>query len=175
MNEMTKAHLKRLLACLLGGVVLAIMIGPQEGTLTDFGISFHDAVLKPRIALFLAIGVLIYLMITFWPLVRPHIRRPGVVPAVSGLVIVLVSQAVMNWYDPLLNLNSTSAKFNKLSDVVDKTSGSTRRRSGSSHSGARGPWSRSPCSAPQRASSSGSGRPATSPRPPVSRARRWPG
>ena len=123
MNEMTKAHLKRLLACLLGGVVLAIMIGPQEGTLTDFGISFHDAVLKPRIALFLAIGVLIYLMITFWPLVRPHIRRPGVVPAVSGLVIVLVSQAVMNWYDPLLNLNSTSAKFNKLSDVVDKTSG----------------------------------------------------
>ncbi|MDT4942220.1 MAG: branched-chain amino acid transport system permease protein [Pseudonocardiales bacterium] len=122
MNEVTKQHVKRLVLCLLGSVLLAIMIGPQEGTLTDFGISFHDAVLKPRIGFFLAIGVLIYLAITFWPRVRPYIRRPGVVPLASGVVLVFVSQAVMNWYDPLLVLR-TSAKFSTLRDVVDKTSG----------------------------------------------------
>ena len=93
MNNSTKAHLRRLLACLLGGVILAIMIGKQEGTATDFGISFQKAVLHPRIFAFLAVGVVVYLAVTFWPLVRPYIRRPGVVPAVSGLVIVIVSSS----------------------------------------------------------------------------------
>jgi ABC-type branched-subunit amino acid transport system permease subunit len=117
----TKVLVRRLLACLLGGVVLAIMIGPQEGTLTDFGISFRQAVLRPRIFLFLAIGVLAFLAITFWPLVRPYIRRPGVVPMATGLVTVVVAQTVMNWYDPLLNIRS-SAKYNQLSKVVEQTS-----------------------------------------------------
>jgi ABC-type branched-subunit amino acid transport system permease subunit len=120
MNPTWKPHLKRLAACLVLGVVLAIMIGPQEGTLTDFGISFRHAVLKPRIFLFLAIGVLIFLAMTFWPLVRPYIRRPGVVPAASGLLIVLVSQTVMNWYDPLISLRG-SGKYNKLTSIVDQT------------------------------------------------------
>jgi len=117
MNNSLKAHLTRLLACLLGGVVLAIMIGKQEGTATDFGISFHKAVLNLRILAFLAIGVVIYLAITFWPLVRPYIRRPAVVPAVAGVLVVIISQTVMNWYDP------ASAKFSKLGDLVDQTSG----------------------------------------------------
>jgi ABC-type branched-subunit amino acid transport system permease subunit len=120
MNPTWKPHLKRLAACLLGGVVLAIMIGPQEGTLTDFGISFRHAVLRPRIFVFLAIGVLIFLAMTFWPLVRPYIRRPGVVPVVSGLVIVLVAQTVMNWYDPLISLRG-NGKYNKLTKIVDQT------------------------------------------------------
>jgi ABC-type branched-subunit amino acid transport system permease subunit len=117
MTKTTKAHLKRLLACLFGGVVLAIMIGPQEGTLTDFGISFHKAVLAPRIVVFLIIGVLIFLAMTFWPLVRPYLRRPGVAPLGIGLVVVLVSQTVMHWYDP------RASKFVKLRSVVDNTSG----------------------------------------------------
>ena len=117
MNNSTKTHVQRFVACLFGGVVLAIMIGQQEGTNTDFGVSFHKAVLGPRILGFLAIGVVIFLAITFWPLVRPYIRRPGVVPAVAGVLVVIVSQSVMNWYDP------ANAKFGKLSDLVDSTSG----------------------------------------------------
>jgi branched-subunit amino acid transport system permease len=116
----TKILVRRLLACLLGGVVLAIMIGPQEGTLTDFGISFRQGVLRPRIFLFLGIGVIVFLAITFWPLVRPYIRRPGVVPVATGLMTVIVAQTVMNWYDPLLNIRS-SAKYNQLSKVVEQT------------------------------------------------------
>ena len=117
MNNSMKEHVQRLLACLLGSVVLAIMIGKQEGTATDFGISFHKAVLNPRIVVFLLIGVVIYLAITFWPLVRPYIRRPGVVPAVAGVLVVIISHSVMNWYDP------ANAKFGKLGDLVDATSG----------------------------------------------------
>ncbi len=45
MNTPSRAALRRLAACLGGGVVLAMMVGNQEGTLTDFGISFHKAVL----------------------------------------------------------------------------------------------------------------------------------
>ena len=46
----------------------------------DFGIAFREAVLRPRVFVFLAIGVVIFLLITFWPLVRPYIRRPGMSP-----------------------------------------------------------------------------------------------
>jgi ABC-type branched-subunit amino acid transport system permease subunit len=120
-NPTTKAHLSRLAYCLLGGIVLAIMIGKQEGTLTDFGVSFRHAVLRPRIFIFLAIGLLIYLAITFWPLVRPHIRRPGVLPLVVGFLTVLVAQFVMNWYDPLASLKN-NGKFGEVRSVVDQTS-----------------------------------------------------
>jgi ABC-type branched-subunit amino acid transport system permease subunit len=122
MNASTKVAVKRLVACLLGGVVLAIMIGPQEGTLTDFGVSFRESVLRWRVFIFLAIGVLIFLGITFWPLVRPYVRRPGVFPAGIGLLVVVVAQTVMNWYDPLANTEG-SGKFNKVRSEVSQTFG----------------------------------------------------
>src|SRR5689334_2246626 len=100
MNPDRKALLARLGACLLGGIVLAIMIGPQEGTLTDFGISFREAVLRWRVLIFLGIGVAIFLAMTFWPYVRPYLRRPGVVPLAVGFIVVVIAQGVMNWYDP---------------------------------------------------------------------------
>ena len=46
MSETQKVLLKRLVACLFGGVVLAMMVGTQEGSQDDFGISFHEAVLR---------------------------------------------------------------------------------------------------------------------------------
>jgi hypothetical protein len=46
---------QRLVACLFGGVVLALMVGNQEGSQTDFGISFRKAVSFPRIIVFLLI------------------------------------------------------------------------------------------------------------------------
>ena len=39
----------RLVACLFGGFVLALMVGQQHGTLTDFGVSFRQAVALHRI------------------------------------------------------------------------------------------------------------------------------
>ena len=76
--------------------------------------------LAPRVFAFLAFGVLIYLAITFWPLVRPYLRRPGVLPLAAGAVIVTVAQGVMNWYDPIAD-NSHSSKFGSVRTIVDKT------------------------------------------------------
>ena len=110
---------KRLLACLFGGVVLALMVGNQEGTFNDFGIAFKEALWRPRVFIFLAIGVVIFLMITFWPLVRPYIRRPGVASAGTGVLVIIAAQTIMNWYDPLASVSS--GKFGDLRSAVDKT------------------------------------------------------
>jgi ABC-type branched-subunit amino acid transport system permease subunit len=118
MNANGGVIVRRLLGCLFGGVVLAMMVGSQEGTLTDFGVSFREAVLRPRIVVFLLIGLVIFVLITFWPLVVPYLTRPGVVPLSLGLVTVLAGQTVMNWYDPLAN-TAGSAKFNTVRKVVD--------------------------------------------------------
>ena len=67
------AAIKRLIACLAGSFVLALMWGPQEGTQEDYGYAFRQAIFSPRILVFLGIGVLVFLAITFWPLVRPYL------------------------------------------------------------------------------------------------------
>jgi len=82
-----------------------MMVGRQEGTLTDFGISFRQAVLSPRIVVFLLIGLVIFAMVTFWPRVVPYLTRPGISPLGVGLLVVLGGQTVMNWYDPLASSN----------------------------------------------------------------------
>jgi ABC-type branched-subunit amino acid transport system permease subunit len=120
MSETQRILLKRLVACLFGGVVLAMMVGTQEGSQEDFGISFHKAVLNPRIFVFLAIGVVIFALITFWAVVKPYVRRPGVVPLGVGLLIVVIAQTIMNWYDPLAN-SSGNGKFNAVRRAVDET------------------------------------------------------
>jgi ABC-type branched-subunit amino acid transport system permease subunit len=119
-TEKTRATLQRLGACLFGGFVLAIMVGKQEGTLTDFGVSFRHAVAVPRIFVFLAIGLVIFALITFWPRVVPYLTRPGVVPLGAGLLVVVTAQTVMNWYDPLASSRG-SGKFNAVRSVVDNS------------------------------------------------------
>jgi ABC-type branched-subunit amino acid transport system permease subunit len=108
--------LKRLAACLFGGFMLAVMYGNQEGSQNDFGISFREAVLRPRIFLFLAIGVLIFALITFWAVVKPYALRPGVSPLGAAVLVVVVGQTIMNWYDPL------ALKYSGLRSKVDNTS-----------------------------------------------------
>jgi ABC-type branched-subunit amino acid transport system permease subunit len=120
MSETTRILVKRLVACLFGGFVLAIMVGTQEGSQNDFGISFHNAVLKPRIVVFLAIGVVIFALITFWSVVKPYARRPGVAPIGIGALVIIGAQTVMNWFDPIANV-AGSSKFSALRDKVDKT------------------------------------------------------
>lgn len=92
-------HLKRLASCLLLGVMLALMVGKHEGSQSDYGFAFREAVLKPRIAVFLGIGVLVYLLITFWPRVQPYLRRPGVRPLAAGAITVVAANALLRWSD----------------------------------------------------------------------------
>ncbi len=58
----------RLIVCLLGGVVLAMMVGTQEGSNVSYSYGFRQSVLQPRIFIFLGIGVLLFLAITFRPI-----------------------------------------------------------------------------------------------------------
>jgi ABC-type branched-subunit amino acid transport system permease subunit len=106
----------RLLGCLAGGVVLAIMWGPQEGTPQDFGFAFRQAVLSPRIVAFLAIGVLIFLAITFWPRIRPYLTRPGALPLFVGVLVVAAAQALLHWDDQV-----GTAKFSAVAGAVAAT------------------------------------------------------
>ena len=120
MTETQRILLKRLAACLFGGFVLAIMVGRQEGSQDDFGISFHKAVLNPRIFVFLAIGVVLFGLITFWAYVKPYVRRPGMLPLLVGFLVVVAAQTIMNWYDPLIG-SGGDGKFGAVRDAVDKT------------------------------------------------------
>lgn len=111
------ATIKRLLACLAGGVVLAMMVGSQEGSQTDYGYAFRKSVLEPRIVIFLAIGVLLFFAITYWPKIVPFLSRPGFWPLVSGSLAVLAAITLMHWYDPI-----GDGKFRATANIVSQTS-----------------------------------------------------
>jgi len=121
MQFLQQAWVKRLISCLFGGLVLALMVGNQEGTTNgDFGIAFREAVLRPRVFVFLAIGLILFALITSWRLVVPYLRSPGMLPLLIGLICVIIAQTVMNWYDPIANQNP-SARFSTVAGIVDKT------------------------------------------------------
>ncbi|HEU5268711.1 MAG TPA: branched-chain amino acid ABC transporter permease [Jatrophihabitans sp.] len=117
-SEQYRTLVKRLLGCLAAGFVLALMVGNQEGTQEDYGLAFRQAIFAPRIILFLLIGVLLFLVITFWPLVKPYLVRTGVRPLAVGALTVIVAQTVLHWYDPLGN-----GKFNTLAAQAANTNG----------------------------------------------------
>ncbi len=121
-NLLGRASLQRLVACLFGGIVLALMVGSQHGTQNDFHVGITDAIFKPRVVVFLLIGVVIFGLITFWPLVVPYLSRPGTYPLGAGLLVVVTAQTIMNWYDPLIGTQG-SAKFGAVRSAVDGTSG----------------------------------------------------
>src|SRR5947209_4184401 len=130
---------KRLMACLGAGLVLALMVGSQEGTSNgDFGIAFLQATglrsgdtadqsyhFPVRTLIFLVIGVILFAIVTTWQLAVPYLKRPGFFPLSVGFLGVLISQFVMNWYDPLPNIatSSKNARYLALQTVLDKTSG----------------------------------------------------
>jgi len=109
---------RRLLSCLLGSLVLALMWGPQEGSQTDYGFAFRQAILRPRVVVFLALGVLVFLGISFWPRVVPYLTRPGLWPLGAGAITVLAAQTLMHWYDA-----AGDAKFGTVATAVSKTAG----------------------------------------------------
>ena len=108
----------RLLACLAGSVVLAMMVGPHQGSQQDYGLAFREAVLDVRIFGFLLIGVLAFLAITYKDVVTPYVRRPGVRPLVVGVLVLIAAFFLMKWYDPI-----GDGKFGTLADAVLQTSG----------------------------------------------------
>jgi ABC-type branched-subunit amino acid transport system permease subunit len=112
------AMAKRLASCLALGFVLALMIGTQEGTQQDFGYAFRKAVFGPRILLFLGIGVLVFLAMTFWPRLTPYLRRPGIRPLAAGALTVVASLGLLNWSD---SGQLDSPKFSGLSKAAADT------------------------------------------------------
>ena len=106
----------RLLACLAGSVVLAMMVGTQQGSQDDYGLAFREAVLDVRIVWFLLLGVLAFLAITYADVVRPYVRRPGIRPLLIGVLVLVAAFFLMTWYDPL-----TGGKFGVYADAVTST------------------------------------------------------
>ncbi|SOD73449.1 ABC-type branched-subunit amino acid transport system permease subunit [Jatrophihabitans sp. GAS493] len=88
---------QRLVACVAGSLVLALMWGPQEGVQEDYGYAFRQAVLKPRVFVFIALGVGACVLITYWPRIRPYLGRPGVSPTFVGGLTVVASYTLLQW------------------------------------------------------------------------------
>ena len=120
MNLLTSDHAKRLLACLALGVVLACMVGSQEGNQRDFGYAFRAAVFHPRIVVFLLIGVGVFVANLFWSRIVPFIVRPGVRPFVAGVASVVASYDLLNWTD---NGTLSDGKLGTLAPLARDTHG----------------------------------------------------
>lgn len=110
------APVSRLLACLGGSLVLAMMVGKQQGTPSDYGLAFREAILRPRVFIFLALGVLLFLGITYRNVVMPYAARPGVRPLAIGALVLAASFFLMKWYDAVGN-----GKFATLASQVVAT------------------------------------------------------
>ncbi|MDX6255294.1 MAG: branched-chain amino acid transport system permease protein [Frankiales bacterium] len=90
---------KRALGAFAASIVLALMIGPQEGSQDDYGLAFRESVFRPRIFVFLGIGVLGFLLVTYWARVKPYFTYPGAVAISSGVVAVVASYQLLKWDD----------------------------------------------------------------------------
>src|SRR4051794_29428235 len=120
MSLLTSEQAKRLAGCLALGVVLALMVGPQEGHQSDFGYAFRQAVFSPRIVVFLLIGVGIFVANLFWSRIVPYVLRPGVRPFVAGVASVVASYALLNWTD---NTDLPDGKLGTLAPLARQTPG----------------------------------------------------
>jgi ABC-type branched-subunit amino acid transport system permease subunit len=106
---------RRLVACLFGGFVLALMVGKQEGSQNDFGVSFGQATATGRLITFLLIGFAVFLLMTFWPLIAPYARHPGAVTVGTGFGVAFAGMTILRWYDPV-------GKFRAVASAVGKSS-----------------------------------------------------
>ena len=106
----------RAMGCLALAFVLALIVGPQEGTQDDYGYAFRAAIFHPRVFVFLAIGVVAFFALTYWPKVVPYLHRPGVLPLTIGFITVVASLTLLHWYDPL-----GDGKFGTVGNAVADT------------------------------------------------------
>ena len=110
--------LSRALACLAGAVVLAMMVGAQAGSQTDFGLGFREHVLNVRVIPFLAIGAIAWVGITYWPVIAPYVNRPAVRPLALGTLVLVAAFFLMKWNDAV-----SDGKFRTVADAVVNTNG----------------------------------------------------
>ena len=108
--------LNRLLACLAGALVLSLMWGPQEGSFDNFWYAINRGLFTPRVLVFLALGVIAFLAISFWPKVVPFLARPGVWPLIAGTLTVIAAQTLMHWADEV-----GDGKFGTVANAVAST------------------------------------------------------
>ncbi|MCW2782685.1 MAG: branched-chain amino acid transporter permease [Marmoricola sp.] len=113
-------HVKRLLGCLAGGVVLALMVGNQEGVQRDFGYAFRAAIFSPRLVVFLGFGLALFVAITYWSRISPYFVRPGARPLAAGAAAVVASYGLLHWTD---SNQVTGGKLGALSSAVSGTDG----------------------------------------------------
>ncbi|CAN5408624.1 hypothetical protein BH10ACT8_BH10ACT8_07860 [soil metagenome] len=92
---------KRFIACIAGSLVLALMIGKQEGTQDDYGLAFRQAILSPRVVVFLLIGVGFFAALTYWASIKPYLLKTGMRPLLIGGLTVVIAQLLLKWLDPL--------------------------------------------------------------------------
>ena len=118
MNRGAFANLlvKRAFACLAGSFVLALMVGNQEGSQEDYGLAFREAILAPRIFVFLGIGVLAFFLMSYWSKIRPYFGYPGAAPLAVGVVSVAASYQLLRWDDQI-----GDAKLGAVAAAVAKT------------------------------------------------------
>ncbi|WP_228562249.1 branched-chain amino acid ABC transporter permease [Catenulispora rubra] len=112
----TRALVRRLTACLFGGFVAALMVGPQEGSQTDFGLSFHEATRPIRLLVFLSIGLVVFGLVTAWPQLKSQLDKPGSAAIGAGLVLIVTGMGLLRWYDPV-------GKLGAVDSAVSSTSG----------------------------------------------------
>ncbi|UQX87142.1 hypothetical protein M6D93_12620 [Jatrophihabitans telluris] len=117
---MSSPHVKRFGGCMALAFVLALMIGNQEGSQNDYGLAFRQAIFSPRIGLFVLIGVLVFVAMTFWPYITPYLLRPGVRPLAVGAITVLASQTLLKWSD---DGRVGNGKFSSVASQAANTSG----------------------------------------------------
>ena len=108
---------KRLMAAWRGSLVLALMIGPQEGTQEDYGYAFRQAV-SPAAHLRVPRHRRPHLrLITYWP-VCAVLQPAGALALCIGVVTVIAAHVLLRWDDPVGN-----AKFGAVSSAVGNTAG----------------------------------------------------
>ncbi len=118
MSETRRILTRRAIGCFAAAIVFALMWGPQEGTQSNYAYAIRKSLFGPRIAVFLVMGVLAFLAITYWPSVKPYLTRPGAWPLAAGIATVIAAQTLLHWYDPV-----GDAKFGAVRGAVANTSG----------------------------------------------------
>ncbi|MCU1689282.1 MAG: branched-chain amino acid transporter permease [Jatrophihabitantaceae bacterium] len=107
---------KRLGACLGLGVALALMTG-ATGRQDDYLYAIKEDLFTFHLIENLLIGVVVWLLFTFWPVIRRYLTRPGALGLLAGAMTVIVAQTVLGWYEP------EDAKFSGLATLVGDTNG----------------------------------------------------
>ncbi|GAA3669812.1 hypothetical protein GCM10022237_32020 [Nocardioides ginsengisoli] len=92
---------RRLLICLVGAVIVAVMWGPQQGSPDDYGHGFKQAVLDPRIFVFLGLGVLMFVLAPRTAQLKARLALPGSGLFGAAAAGVALARTLLHWYDPV--------------------------------------------------------------------------